>query len=79
MYPFVDIIYIVVLVPTLLYIGLKKQDAPPQLFNFALLLGVLVLIYHVSNLYQQPVQENEYDPVPDRSNNAEISNNIIQE
>lgn len=79
MYPFVDIIYIVVLVPTLLYLGLKKQSAPPQLFRFALLLGVLVLIYHVSNLYEQPEQEDEYDPVPDRSNNAEVSNNIIHE
>jgi hypothetical protein len=76
MYPFVDIIYIVVLVPTLLYIGLKKHKSPEQLFYFARLLGILVLIYHISNLYNENVEEY-YVPVPDRANNAEISNNII--
>lgn len=78
--PFVDIIYIIVVVPTLLYLGLKKGKSPNTLFSFALLLGVLTLIYHVSNLLNlQEVtpQEEEYEPVPDRSNNAEISNNII--
>ena len=48
--PFVDIIYIVVVVPTLLYLGLKRDKAPNELFKFALLLGVLTLIYHLSNL-----------------------------
>ena len=78
--PFVDIIYIIVVVPTLLYLGLKKEKSPNTLFRFALLLGVLTLIYHVSNLLnlqEVTTQEEEYEPVPDRSNNAEISNNII--
>tara|TARA_B100001093_G_scaffold171568_1_gene164405 strand:- start:238 stop:480 length:243 start_codon:yes stop_codon:yes gene_type:complete len=77
--PFVDIIYIVVVVPTLLYLGLKKGKSPNTLFSFALLLGVLTLIYHVSNLLnlQEVTPQEEYDTVPDRSNNAEISNNII--
>ena len=48
--PFVDIIYIVVVVPTLLYLGLKRNKAPRELFKFALLLAVLTLIYHLSNL-----------------------------
>ena len=80
--PFVDIIYIVVLVPTLLYIGLKREKAPQELFKFALLLGILTLIYHLSNLFnlnkeETSGEEEEYTPVEDRSNNAEISNNII--
>ena len=79
--PFVDIIYIVVVVPTLLYLGLKRDKAPQELFKFALLLGVLTLIYHLSNLLnisEEPSgEEEEYTPVEDRSNNAEISNNII--
>jgi len=75
--PFVDIIYIVVVVPTLLYLGLKKGKSPKELFKFALLLGVLTLIYHVSNLFGLQEEKEEYVPVPDRSNNAEISNNIV--
>lgn len=80
--PFVDIIYIVVVVPTLLYLGLKKDKSPRQLFKFAALLGVLTLIYHLSNLINlreetTEEEEEEYTPVPDRSNNAEISNNIV--
>ena len=80
--PFVDIIYIVVVVPTLLYLGLKRNKAPRELFKFALLLGVLTLIYHLSNLINLKEEttgeeEEEYTPVEDRSNNAEISNNII--
>ena len=79
--PFVDIIYIVVVVPTLLYIGLKKDKAPSELFRFALLLGVLTLIYHLSNLLnlkeEATGEEEEYTPVEDRYNNAEVSNNII--
>ena len=79
--PFVDIIYIVVVVPTLLYLGLKGNKAPRELFKFAVLLGVLTLIYHLSNLLtlrdETTGEEEEYTPVPDRSNNAEISNNII--
>lgn len=79
--PFVDIIYIVVVVPTLLYLGLKRDKAPRELFKFALLLGVLTLIYHLSNLLnirEDPSgEEEEYTPVEDRSNNASISNNII--
>ena len=79
--PFVDIIYIVVVVPTLLYLGLKRDKAPRELFKFALLLAVLTLIYHLSNLInirEDPSgEEEEYTPVEDRSNNAEISNNII--
>ena len=75
--PFVDIIYIVVVVPTLLYLGLKKDKSPKELFKFALLLGVLTLIYHVSNLFGLQEEKEEYVPVPDRLNNAEISNNII--
>ena len=74
--PFVDIIYIVVAVPTLLYLGLKRDKAPKELFKFALLLGVLTLIYHLSNLINLR-EETEYTPVEDRSNNAAISNNII--
>jgi hypothetical protein len=77
MYPFVDIIYILVLVPTLIYIGLKKSKAPPQLFKFALLLGVLVLVYHVSNLSDLEVDQSEYAPTEDRLNTPQISNNII--
>ena len=77
MYPFVDIIYILVLVPTLLYLGLKKSKAPPQLFSFALLLGVLVLIYHVSNLNDLEEVSSEYVPTEDRMNTSLISNNII--
>ena len=82
MEPFVDIIYIVVVVPTLLYLGLKRDKAPQELFKFALLLGVLTLIYHLSNLINLKEEttgeeEEEYTPVEDRSNNAEISNNII--
>ena len=80
--PFVDIIYIVVVVPTLLYLGLKRNKAPKELFKFALLLGVLTLIYHLSNLINLKEEttgeeEEEYTPVEDRSNNAEISNNIV--
>lgn len=80
--PFVDIIYIVVVVPTLLYLGLKKDKAPKELFKFAALLGVLTLIYHLSNLINlreetTGEEEEEYTPVEDRLNNAEISNNII--
>ena len=80
--PFVDIIYIVVVVPTLLYLGLKKYKAPSELFKFALLLGVLTLIYHLSNLLNLKEEatgeeEEEYAPVEDRYNNAEVSNNII--
>lgn len=79
--PFVDIIYIVVVVPTLLYLGLKRNKAPKELFKFALLLGVLTLIYHLSNLInlreETSGEEEEYTPVEDRSNNAAISNNII--
>ena len=80
--PFVDIIYIVVAVPTLLYLGLKRDKAPKELFKFALLLGVLTLIYHLSNLINlreetTGEEEEEYTPVEDRSNNAAISNNII--
>lgn len=80
--PFVDIIYIVVVVPTLLYLGLKKDKAPKELFKFAVLVGVLTLIYHLSNLINlreetTGEEEEEYTPVEDRSNNAEISNNII--
>ena len=75
--PFVDIIYIVVVVPTLLYLGLKKDKSPKELFKFALLLGVLTLIYHVSNLFGLQEEKEEYVPVPDRLNNAEISNNIV--
>ena len=77
MYPFVDIIYILVLVPTLIYLGLKKSKAPPQLFKFALLLGVLVLVYHVSNLSDLEVDQAEYVPTEDRLNTPLISNNII--
>ena len=77
MYPFVDIIYILVLVPTLIYLGLKKSKAPPQLFKFALLLGVLVLVYHVSNLSDLEVDQSEYVPTEDRLNTPLISNNII--
>ena len=75
--PFVDIIYIVVVVPTLLYLGLKKDKSPKELFKFALLLGVLTLIYHVSNLFGLQEEKEGYVPVPDRLNNAEISNNIV--
>ncbi len=79
--PFIDVIYIIVVVPTLLYIGLKKEQSPHQLFKFALLLGLLTLVYHVTNLLdlRSPDTESKdnYEPVPDRSNNAEISNNII--
>ena len=80
--PFVDIIYIIVVVPTLLYLGLKKDKAPSELFRFALLLGVLTLIYHLSNLFNLKEEatgeeEEEYTPVEDRYNNAEVSNNII--
>ena len=77
MYPFVDIIYIVVLVPTLIYLGLKKNKAPSQLYNFALLLGVLILVYHVSNLSDLEVDQSEYVPTEDRLNTPLISNNII--
>ena len=79
--PFVDVIYILVVVPTLLYIGLKRDKSPSELFKFAALLGVLTLIYHLSNLInlreETTGEEEEYTPVPDRSNNAEISNNIV--
>ena len=80
--PFVDIIYIVVVVPTLLYLGLKRHKAPKELFKFAVLVGVLTLIYHLSNLINLKEEttgeeEEEYTPVEDRSNNAAISNNII--
>tara|TARA_Y100000590_G_scaffold462624_1_gene627247 strand:+ start:1031 stop:1267 length:237 start_codon:yes stop_codon:yes gene_type:complete len=77
MYPFVDIIYIVVLVPTLIYLGLKKNKAPAQLYNFALLLGVLILVYHISNLADLVEDENKFTPVEDRLNTPQISNNII--
>ena len=77
MYPFVDIIYIVVLVPTLIYLGLKKTKAPAQLYNFALLLGVLILVYHISNLADLVEDENQFTPVEDRLNTPQISNNII--
>ena len=81
--PFVDVIYILVVVPTLLYLGLKRDKAPSELFKFATLLGVLTLIYHLSNLINLreettgEEEEEEYTPVEDRLNNAEISNNII--
>ena len=80
--PFVDVIYILVVVPTLLYLGLKRDKAPSELFKFATLLGVLTLIYHLSNLINlreetTGEEEEEYTPVEDRLNNAEISNNII--
>ena len=80
--PFVDVIYILVVVPTLLYLGLKRDKSPKELFKFALLLGVLTLIYHLSNLINireetTGEEEEEYTPVEDRLNNAEISNNII--
>ena len=81
--PFVDVIYILVVVPTLLYLGLKRDKAPSELFKFAALLGVLTLIYHLSNLINLreettgEEEEEEYTPVEDRLNNAEISNNII--
>ena len=70
-------LYTVVLVPTLIYLGLKKTKAPPQLFSFALLLGVLVLIYHVSNLSEFKINSSEYVPTEDRLNTPLISNNII--
>jgi hypothetical protein len=72
----VDVIYIVVLVPTLLYSGLKGKKAPSGLFNFSLLLGVLIFIYHFTNLLNLK-SDSEYTPLEDRFNTAEVSNNII--
>ena len=37
--------------PLFIYVGLTKHDVPDVVFNFLVLLGVVVVIYHSYKLY----------------------------
>jgi hypothetical protein len=37
--------------PLFIYVGLTKHDVPDIVFNFLVLLGVVVVIYHSYKLY----------------------------
>lgn len=37
--------------PLFIYVGLTKQNVPDVVFNFLVLLGVVVVIYHSYKLY----------------------------